>query len=93
MGVLAVASCIYLLTTTQDARDVTLFDVFVQFVLPEVLIPVVRRLFAPVLGCTFHFEHELSTCAGTACVARMPTLQCSFDDWRYTVLFVAGIVI
>ena len=94
LGIFAIAGSVYAFARTQQPGEdeVSLFDFFVQFVLPELLIPVVRRLFAPILGCVFYYPHENSTCGATACLERMPTMACSFRsaDWHYTLMFIAG---
>lgn len=90
---LVLAATVYLLSRTAAANEFTLFDSLVQVVLPEVLIPVVRRLFAPLLGCAFYTDDEYSTCGESACLSRMPTLRCSRSEWRYMLLLGSGTVL
>ena len=84
-------SMVFRVITSNDEPSV--FDLFVQFVLPEVLIPVVRRLFAPVVGCVYFHEDEYSPCGTNACLVRLNTMSCSFDDWHYTLMFTAGTIL
>jgi hypothetical protein len=89
-----VAVTIRLVLTREGSRDsVSLVDLFIQIVLPEILLPVVRRLFAPLAGCIFYHETEHSPCGTSACLARLITLSCSFHKPLYVWLFTAGTIL
>lgn len=82
-----------MLALSPGSSDVSAFDLFVQFILPEILIPVVRRLFAPSLGCVFFYPEEYTPCGHTACLGRELTMACSTANIEYVILLVCGTIV
>jgi hypothetical protein len=88
-----ICGALWMLALRPGNSDVSAFDLFVQFVLPEILIPVVRRLFAPSLGCVFYYSEEYTPCGHTACLGRELTMACSLSNIEYVVLLACGTVV
>jgi hypothetical protein len=94
LNLLIVGLVVYCLARQpREGGGIRLFDIFVQFLLPEMLIPIVRRLVAPLLGCEHTDDDEYSTCGAAACLWRQPTMRCAASDTLYAVTLVSSCVL